>query len=144
MRVILIMGSCMTIWVTSAMTQENLTTAELDGWLGAYEQAWERKDADAAARLFAPGARYFETPYSEPFEGPAGVREYWSRVTADQKDIDFGYTSIAVTGHTGVASWSATFTTISGGVRVELNGVFVLEFDDDKRCTVLREWWHAR
>jgi len=132
--------------VTIAMTGNKieLSAADLDAWLGAYGQAWEKKDADAAANLFAADARYFETPYADAFEGQDGVRDYWARVTADQQDIDFQYSRIAVDGNTGIASWSATFTTISGGVKVELNGVFVLEFDANRRCLVLREWWHAR
>lgn len=121
-----------------------VSAAELDAWLAAYGKAWERKDADAAASLFAEDARYFETPYAEAFEGRAGIGEYWARVTADQRDIRFRYATIAVDGNTGIASWSATFTTISGGAKVELNGVFVLEFDERKHCVVLREWWHAR
>lgn len=145
-RILFLIIGIFTILVTTTMAQNNteLTAAELDSWLDAYEEAWENKDADAAANLFSADARYFETPYSDPFEGPDGVRDYWSGVTADQRDIDFRYSSIAVGGNTGIASWSATFTTISGGVNVELNGVFVLEFDENKRCTLLREWWHAR
>lgn len=50
----------------------------------------------------------------------------------------------AVDGRTGVATWPATFTTIPEGAPVELNGIFVLELDGDKRCVSLREWWHAR
>lgn len=132
---------------TSSMAQNNdaaITKADLDAWLGAYRQAWEQKDPAAAASLFAPDARYFETPYSEPFEGPAGVEAYWSRVTADQKDIRFDYDVIAVDGHTGVATWSVNFNTVSSGSPVELNGAFVLEFDGGGRCVTLREWWHAR
>lgn len=127
------------------MTDKNtISRADLDGWLGAYEQAWERRDPDAAASLFAAGARYYETPYSEPFEGPAGVKEYWARVTADQEDVDFSYSVVTVDGASGIARWSAKFKTVSGGANVELNGVFILEFDEQKRCTELREWWHAR
>jgi ketosteroid isomerase-like protein len=138
-------GVLSALMATTAMAQNvEISVADLETWLGAYERAWERKDPDAAANLFAADARYFETPYAQPFEGQSGVRDYWTRVTADQRDIDFQYSSIAVDGDTGIASWSATFTTISGGVKVELNGVFVLAFDADKRCTVLREWWHAR
>lgn len=121
-----------------------ISRADLDTWLGAYERAWEGKDPDAAAALFAADARYFETPYAEPFEGPDGVKAYWSRVTADQRDIDFEYSIVTVEGRSGIATWSARFTTISGGAKVELNGIFLLEFADNRRCVQLREWWHAR
>ena len=128
------------------MTEKNfeLSKAGLDAWLAAYKQAWEKKDADAAAALFSAGARYYETPYADPFDGPAGIREYWKRVTADQRDIGVEYSVVAVDGNIGVASWSARFRTISGDAAVELSGAFVLEFADSTHCDVLREWWHVR
>ena len=65
-----------------------LTPAE---WLAAYRDAWLRRDADAAARLFTDDAVYAEQPYQEPFVGPAAVRDYWARVTATQSHIDMQY-----------------------------------------------------
>lgn len=121
-----------------------ISKADLDTWLRAYRRAWEETDPAAAARLFAPDSRYFETPYAEPFVGPAGVEAYWARVTADQRDVQFRYEVIAVDGRTGVATWSADFKTVKDGTPVELNGVFVLDFDAEKRCERLREWWVVR
>lgn len=145
-RTSLIIGGLAALLGTYTMAQNTagISKTDLDAWLRAYEQAWEQKDADAVAKLFTPNARYFETPYSAPFEGPAGVSEYWTRVTANQQDIDFQYEVIAVDGNTGVATWSSKFKTIPDGTPVELNGAFVLDFDGSKRCVRLREWWHAR
>jgi len=39
--------------------------------------------------------------------------------------------------------WWSAYTRIRDGQRVRLDGVFLLEFDGDGRCTRLREWWHA-
>lgn len=132
--------------VTSTMANNNaeISHADLDAWLRRYGQAWEQKDPDAAANLFAANARYFETPYADAFEGPSGVRDYWARVTADQQDIDFQYAVVTTDGNAGIATWSARFTTISEGTGLELNGVFLLEFDENRQCTLLREWWHVR
>lgn len=121
-----------------------MSVTDFETWLAAYGRAWEDRDADAAAALFGADARYYETPYSEPFSGPDGVRDYWARVTADQRDVSFESAPIAVQGSVGIASWRATFSVHSTGARVELNGVFVLEFDGDGRCALLREWWHVR
>jgi hypothetical protein len=49
-----------------------------------------------------------------------------------------------VNGKTGVAHWSAKFRAASTGSAIELDGVFVLEFDASGECTSLREWWHVR
>jgi ketosteroid isomerase-like protein len=121
-----------------------LTTTALEKWLAGYERAWESRDAARAAELFTPNATYHEMPFEAPKTGQAGIREYWSSVTADQRDIDFKSQVVAVNGQTGIAHWSATLTAASTGARVELDGMFVLTFDSSGRCTELREWWHLR
>ena len=123
---------------------EPLTAAAVEKWLAGYERAWESRDAARAAELFTPNASYHEMPFDAPKAGQAGIREYWSSVTADQRDIDFKSQVVAVNGQTAVAHWSATFTATSIGARVELDGVFVLTFDSSGRCTELREWWHLK
>ena len=130
--------------MAQAQESVNPSPAAVNAWLEAYGQAWEAKDPDAAAALFSSDARYYETPYAEPFEGPTAVRDYWAQVTADQTGIDFTHELVGVTGATAVARWSATFSLISNGASVELNGVFLLSFDAAGRCTELCEWWHAR
>ena len=74
-------------------------------------------------------------PY-QPLEGT----DFSSRV----RSVQDGLTVAAPKGSENSTMGSATFTTISEGTKVELNGVFVLEFDTSKRCALLREWWHAR
>ena len=128
----------------SQASAQQLTTAAVEKWLAGYERAWEARDAARAAELFTPNASYHEMPFDAPKAGQAGIREYWSSVTADQRDIDFKSQVVAVNGQTGVAHWSATFTAASTGARVELDGMFVLTFDANGRCSELREWWHLR
>ena len=120
------------------------TTVQLAAWLDAYRAAWENRDPDAAARLFTADARYYETPYAEPFKGPDGVREYWARVTADQRDVRFTSEVVGIADGIGVATWNVHFTVASNGAAVQLNGVFLLQFGTSDSCKVLREWWHAR
>jgi uncharacterized protein (TIGR02246 family) len=123
---------------------QDLSLPELEAWLERYETAWETRDADRAAELFAADALYHEMPFDDPKRGRSGIREYWSTVTADQRDIDFRFEAVAAAGNTGVARWSATFRLESTGARIELDGVFVLAFDAAGSCTSLREWWHVR
>lgn len=121
-----------------------ISDEDLRRWLEAYGNAWETKDPGAATALFTDGATYQATPYDEPFRGRGEIADYWSSVTADQKDIDFSFETVAVNGDTGIALWSSRFRTISADVPVELNGVFILEFADAGHVSSLREWWHAR
>lgn len=126
----------------SASAQQ-VDRATVTRWLAGYEQAWEARDADRAAELFTPDAKYHEMPFDAPKDGRAGIREYWSTVTADQRNIDFTYDVVAVEGNRGVAHWHAAFET-SAGAKIELDGVFVLTLGADGLCRELREWWHIK
>jgi uncharacterized protein (TIGR02246 family) len=121
-----------------------LTPAALEAWLGLYEQAWEQREPERAAALFTDNASYHEMPFDAPKAGRRGIREYWTTVTADQRNVDFKSQVIAVNGPTGVARWSASLTSAASGARIELDGVFVLTFDESGLCSELREWWHVR
>lgn len=114
-----------------------LTTTE---WLDGYRLAWESRDADAAAALFTEDASYREEPYAEPFLGRAGVRDYWTRVTATQEDIEFRYGTPLTVGNRAAVEWWVTLR--NGGVDVTLAGEFWLAFDDEGLCRELREYWH--
>jgi ketosteroid isomerase-like protein len=117
---------------------------ELVNWLNGYKHAWQERDADAVTRLFTADALYYETPYAEPFQGRSGIAAYWQRVTSDQADIDFSSDALGMLGDTGVARWSARFTAVSSGAKLELDGVFLLQFNNEGLCICLREWWHLK
>jgi hypothetical protein len=123
------------------MTVE-LSREQLKRWLDDYKAAWENRDAEAAGGLFTKDARYFETPFASPFLGSAGVRDYWKAVTEEQREIRFGYRIISITGASAVVHWTSRF--IWSGDPVELDGMFLLDFDRAGRCSVLREWWLKR
>ena len=126
------------------MSARPLTVAALEDWLARYEEAWEQRDPARAAALFTENAPYYEKPFDAPKAGRNGIRDYWAAVTADQRDVDFTSSVVAVNGRTGIARWNAKLKSASSGVRVELDGVFVLTFDDGGLCSELREWWHVR
>jgi ketosteroid isomerase-like protein len=123
---------------------QTLTVAALEAWLARYKQAWEQCDPAQAAALFTADAPYHEMPFDAPKAGRTGIRDYWATVTADQRNVDFKSQVVAVNGQTGVARWSASLTSAASGTRVELDGVFILRFDDSGLCSELREWWHVR
>lgn len=120
----------------------SMSFAAADRWLTEYGRAWEEGDPRLAAGLFAEGCRYFETPFSEPAAGRDGVQKYWQAVPGGQTDVSFRWRILAVQAQTVIAHWGASFTRVSNGSHVKLDGVFVLEFDDSGLCSTLREWWH--
>jgi hypothetical protein len=120
------------------------SSAVLTAWLDAYGKAWQTRDAAAAGKLFTAEATYHEMPFDAPKAGRAAIEDYWRGVTADQRDVVFKSEVISFDGKTGVAHWSAKFRLESTGATIELDGVFVLEFDKSGVCSGLREWWHVR
>lgn len=119
-----------------------MNETELANWLEAYGRAWERRDPEAAAALFSADARYYETPFAPPARGRDGVRAYWAHATRNQADISFAYDTISASNGRGIARWQSRYTRPSSGARVTLDGIFLLEFNDDGLCRELREWWH--
>lgn len=132
------------IFITGNAVAEDLTMSALSNWLDAYGEAWESRDADAAAKIFSEDATYQVTPYEDPHVGQDGVHNYWAGVTENQRNVQFDHEPISVSGNTGVAHWSANFDVAPDGPHIELNGIFVLEFDTDGKCRRLREWWHIQ
>jgi len=122
----------------------NITIAALTSWLEAYGDAWESRDPDKAAVLFSSNSSYQVTPYEKAHIGQNGVRRYWAGVTENQRNVQFQSQALSVTGNSGIAHWSAKFDVEPDGTRIELDGIFVLEFDQNGKCRRLREWWHLR
>ncbi|MCI0402544.1 MAG: nuclear transport factor 2 family protein [Acidobacteria bacterium] len=118
---------------------EGSDQSTFEAWLQAYGRAWESRDPDAAAALFAEDATYHETPFGEPLRGRAKIREYW---TGAQEEVRFGYELLAVTSNTGIAHWRPSFRMIGSGKRVQLDGIMVITLDGTGRCLMFREWWH--
>ena len=121
-----------------------LDTAALEAWLQKYGAAWEARDPAAAGALFTADASYHEMPFDAPKQGRAAIEEYWRNVTTEHRDVKFESKVISVHGNTGVAHWHTRLRVASTGATLELDGVFVLEFDESGRCKSLREWWHLK
>jgi hypothetical protein len=128
----------------NAADQQGLTNARVETWLEGYKDAWETLAPEKAAQLFTEDASYQVDPYSAPHLGREGVREYWAAVTGDQKDVDFTYEVLAVTGNTGIAHWRSEFLQPSSGATIILDGIFMLEFSQEGLCQSLKEWWNLK
>lgn len=111
-------------------------------WLERYGCAWMARDAQAAANLFAEGGTYRVTPFLEAMQGRSAILDYWVHVTETQRDVQFGYEILAVTEEAGIARWWASFLIVPQGLQTRLDGIFLINLDDDGRCKALREWWH--
>lgn len=121
----------------------SVDNAAFEQWLAAYGAAWEQRDGEAFAALFAPGCAYFWTPFEEPRRGRGDVAEAFSAATGTQEDIHFGYQSLGVLHDTGIAHWRTSLRRTTSGARVHIDGMLTAAFDDDGLCRTFREWWHS-
>lgn len=121
-----------------------MTHEAFKGWLDAYGHAWETRDPEAAATLFAEDGAYQETPFVEPLRGRRAIASYWSHATGSHTNVHFGYELLALNENHGIAHWWCSFVRPSARASLKLDGIFVLQFDPKGRCTSLREWWHRR
>jgi hypothetical protein len=121
-----------------------MTENMLKSWLDAYGQAWVDRDADAAAGLFAEDGTYEETPFVEPMRGRSAIAAYWSRATGSHTNVHFGYEVLTLDEDRGIAHWWCSFVRLPAKTSLKLDGIFVLRFDVQGRCTSLREWWHRQ
>lgn len=56
-----------------------------------------------------------------------------------QKDVQFTHRAVATTEGRGLAHWRASFVRLRSGNRVELDGLFMAEFDADGKCVIFRD-----
>jgi SnoaL-like protein len=60
-----------------------MTLQAFDDWLHSYGRAWESRNPQAAADLFAEDGSYQVTPFLEPMRGKPAILEYWTHVALD-------------------------------------------------------------
>ena len=113
-------------------------------WVEAYSRAWEARDPDAAAALFAEDAAYWPTPFTPPLRGRQAIRAYWAEQTGDQAEIRFRFSILGLGAHRAVAHGRTEYTRASTGTPMVLDGVIEVGFGPDERCAALRAWWQQR
>lgn len=115
---------------------------EADGfrdWLERYFAAWASNDADQVGALFAEDAVYVYGPFrDDEARGREEIVQRWVSGGA-QSGLSTWFEPLALQGERGVANWRVEFDGPDG--RVEIDGILVLDFDADGRCTMHREWF---
>jgi len=122
----------------------SLTLKGFGEWMDMYGKACEDSDPEVAAELFAQNAEYYETPFDDPMVGQDAIYRYWSEASQALKDVQFSYEILAVKGNLGIALWQGKSISVKSSNHVALDGVFLVEFDEQDKCTVFREWWHRQ
>jgi hypothetical protein len=123
---------------------KTLSMETFGSWVVAYGRASIQKDPQTSADLFARNAKYYETPFDEPMIGRDAIRRYWEIGAQALKDKEATYEVLSVKENLGIARWQSKFTDIKSDKQFALDCVFLVEFDDNDKCSVFREWWHLK
>ncbi len=134
----------------------------IDEFMQAYKEAWERRDPAMFCALFVADGEYHNTPFAVQ-RGHAQLAEYWRRVQL-QEDVRVAYQVLASTPEGGIAHWHVTYQVASEELfriwakstgtnlvarkpgdplpRMVLDGVLQAELEGGlcKRCRI---WWHS-
>ena len=118
---------------------------QLTDWLTAYKRAWETQDADTFVNLFTGTSEYRDTPFMEPVPH-ADFHAFWRALAGLQKENAIDFEVLCQSDDRAVVNWRAESTRRDTGERREGNGIFLLTFAADGRCSELREWqhWHPK
>ena len=122
-----------------------LDRATVTAWLDAYVHAWKTYDEKAIGNLFSEDATYFYNPYSEPVRGRAAIVASWLEEPDTKGSYDGHYAPMVIEDNRAVANGKSRYFEQDGStLRVEWDNIFVLQFDDEGRCTEYHEWYMER
>lgn len=135
----------------------------IEKFMQGYQHAWETSDGDLLASLFSEDATYHNTPFSTQ-SGHEQIKSYWER-TKLQKDIKLEFEILHAHAAGGVAHWRTTYQVTSEEMfnlwaaaagtnmiarqpgdplpRLILDGVAVVDLNEQGLCQCFRIWWHA-
>ena len=121
-----------------------LTPEFFNSWMTRYGNASRENDPKASAALFTTDAEYYETPFTEPLAGQSAIFEYWEKGAINFKDKRSTHEILSWNENTGIAHWRSQFTKIATGEDFELDCIFLVEFAENGKCKLFREWWHIQ
>jgi len=126
-----------------------MTHDQVQQWLDGYIAAWASNDAEEIGALFAENVVYSYRPWVDDkvtVHGRDAVVESWIGSTEDPAiagadSWEASYTPYVVEGNKAVAlGWSKY---LMGGEDKDrlYHNAFLVEFDDEGRCSSFREFW---
>ncbi len=122
-----------------------LTQEQFREWLERYFRAWQSNDPDEVTALFSEDAVYYYGPFQTPSVGRRKIVERWISSPEQQTEIQYTCAPLAIHENLGVAHWHVLYRSGKDlSAAIEMDGVLVLKFDDQLRCTEHREWYARR
>jgi hypothetical protein len=129
-----------------------MTRDDVQRWLDRYVSAWAADDTKAIGDLFTTDARYRFHPSDAGFVGRDAIVRSWLQPDGDASTRDepgtwdAHYEPFVVGGDRAVAvGWSRYYTDTSKTcVRFMFDNAYLLEFDEDGRCSSFTEFYVER
>jgi ketosteroid isomerase-like protein len=111
-------------------------------WLQDYVAAWKSYDPQAIGALFSDNATYRYNPYDEPLRGREAIVANWLENRDAPNTYAAEYRPVAVEGNTAVANGRTMYYEADGKTfKRQYDNIFVVQFDDEERCTDFCEWF---
>jgi hypothetical protein len=111
-------------------------------WLKEYGRCWENKDPKSFSELFSVDIKYYWTPFEKPKTGRNEVAKAVEEAISTQSGIEFNFKILNVNGNKSIAHWWCSFTRITTGNPIKLDGILTVEMNEKNLCEEFREWWH--
>jgi SnoaL-like domain len=108
----------------------------------AYRAAWISNVPSEVAALFTEDAVYSVSPFTEPWIGRDEIVRRW--IAGIQQDVELTYDVLAADADQAIIHWHVFTRNVGDPVRVEYDGVLVVRFAPDGRCSEHREWYFRR
>ena len=119
----------------------HLTRDAFADWLDRYIAAWRSNEPDEIGDLFSEDVVYSQNGGQTSITGREAVVQDWLE-SAYEPDSPWeaSYEPLAIEDQVHVAVGSTRYFR-EHGVREDFTNIFVCRFDDEARCSDLREWW---
>ena len=112
-------------------------------WLESYVRRQEQRDATVVRELFAENGVYWWGPFCPPRHGVEAIYEHHRNALSHQTDINYEYKILATTKECGVARFQLTLYEHMPGEPNTYDGVFVVQLNEEGKCTLFEEWYHS-
>jgi len=121
-----------------------MTHDQVQEWLDGYIDAWASNDSDTIGDLFTKDAVYSYRPWQNDdvtARGREAIVASWLRHQEDPDSWDAHYEPYVVEGNKAVAVGWSRYHASEKDPEKTYHNAYLLEFDDDRRCSSFREFW---
>ena len=107
-------------------------------WVLRYVQAWTSNDPDEIGHLFSDDAKYFRSPYGDPWSGRTAIVDGWVANQDESGSWDFQFEILGVDGNVGFVQGRTKYRNES-----DYFNLWVVRLNEAGECSEFTEWFMA-